>query len=79
VIGAEIIGTLDREDFCEPAAGAVDPTLDGADGAAADLSGFFVGEAGGADEDGDSTASAFATVLRAGKWHSDSKPSACSA
>jgi hypothetical protein len=51
VIGAEIIGALDREHLCQPTAGPVAPALDSADGAAADLGGFFVGKARGADED----------------------------
>ena len=49
-IGTEIIGALDREDR-PVGARTVDPALDRADGAAADLRRFLVGEAGGADQD----------------------------
>jgi hypothetical protein len=51
MIGTEMIGALNREDRRQSAAGAVYPTFDGADGAAADLCGFLIGETGGTDQD----------------------------
>ena len=50
-VGAEIVGAIDIEQRREFRAGAVDAALDGADRAAADRRGVFVGEAGGADQD----------------------------
>jgi hypothetical protein len=49
--GPKIVCTLDREYFRKATAGAIDPTLDGADRTAADLRGFLVGKSGGADQD----------------------------
>src|SRR5215471_1901846 len=43
-IGAKIAGTIDRENLSEPAPCAINPTLDGADGASADLSSLLVGK-----------------------------------
>jgi hypothetical protein len=48
---AEIAGAFDRQNLGKPAAGAVDPALDGADRAATDLGGLLVGEARRADQD----------------------------
>ena len=50
-IGPEIFGALDRKDRSQSDAGTVDPALDRADGAPADLCRFFVGKSGGADQD----------------------------
>jgi hypothetical protein len=49
-IGTEIAGTIYRENLSEPASCAVNPALDGADGASANLSGLLVGESGCADQ-----------------------------
>src|SRR5665647_100654 len=50
LVGTEIIDAVDRQQFGEPGARAVDARLDSADGAAADVGGFFVGKSGGADQ-----------------------------
>ena len=51
MVRAELIDTLDVEHLGEPAACAIDAALDRADRALADISGLFVREARGADED----------------------------
>src|SRR5258706_2250472 len=49
-IGTEIAGPIYRENLSEPASCAIDPTLDGADGASADLSSLLVGNPGCTDQ-----------------------------
>jgi hypothetical protein len=51
MIGPKLFGALDREDRRQSDAAPIDPTLDRADGAPANLRGFFVGKSGGADQD----------------------------
>src|SRR5271155_161443 len=51
VVGAEIFGAIDIEQRAEFRSRAVDAALDGADRAAADRRGIFIGEAGGANQD----------------------------
>jgi len=51
LIGPEIAGALDRRDRRQSDPGTVDPALDRADGAPADLRRLFVRKSGGADQD----------------------------
>src|SRR5664280_3359 len=50
LVRAEFVGILDRHQFGQPRARAVDARLDGADGAATDSGGFFVRESRGPDQ-----------------------------
>src|SRR5882672_9342793 len=59
LVGTEILGAIDIEQGREFRPRAVDAALDGADRAAADRRGVFIGKAGGADQD-----QGFALVLR---------------
>src|SRR6266540_6954169 len=58
-IRSEIIGTFDRKQLGETAAGSVDAALDSSNGAVADFCRFLVGEARRADQD-----QGFALVVR---------------
>src|ERR1700722_12037597 len=51
LVRAKIVGAVDIQQRAELRAGAVDAALDGADRAAADRRGVFIGEAGGAYQD----------------------------
>src|SRR3954468_607153 len=51
LVGPEILGAIDIEQRRELRARPVDATLDGADRAAADRRGVFIGEARSADQD----------------------------